>query len=505
MRSLDETPTDRGADPTFRLASPGYRRAVTRTLADRYVLGDPIARGGTARVHEAIDTRLGRRVAVKLLDLDLAETADPAGRARFLQECRTSAGFTHPRAVTVFDAGEDGDDLFLVMELVEGPSLARHLADRGPLPLADVVRIATQLADALGAAHEAGLVHRDVKPANVLLDPSGDVKLADFGIARRFDDLETAVTTTGLVVGTPRYLAPEQAAGGRVGPPADVHALGLVILELLTGRPTVAADIGQVRHGRPELPDHLADLIESMLATDPADRPTDATVVARALRRPSDVRTDGGRSAPESSPQAIVEDIRGSDTAAIATTVLPSQHTAVMPAKPTTGRSSRRRGTALVAPLIAVAGLAAILIVGIALGDDAPPIDPADAATVVDTDGDEDALDAEPERDADPAEADTVAEPDEATLAEFATVWNLHEFTLELERDASPAGPAGAELAQRLREVIETSPRPRQAVAAAELRDRIESWTEVGDLHGGFGVIALDLLEPVADHPAARR
>ena len=209
---------------------------MSRRLADRYVLGDEIGVGGMARVHVALDERLGRRVAVKLQDARLVATADPAGRERFLREGRTTAGFSHRHAVMVFDAGEDLGDLYIVMEFVDGPSLAQHLARNGPLPIDEAVRISRQVLSALAAAHEAGMVHRDVKPANILIGADGDAKLADFGIAKRFDDLGASVTSTGTMIGTPRYMAPEQALGHAATPASDVYSMGVVMFEMLTGR-----------------------------------------------------------------------------------------------------------------------------------------------------------------------------------------------------------------------------------------------------------------------------
>ncbi len=144
--------------------------------------------------------------------------------------------------MTVFDAGEDDGDLFIVMELVDGPSLAHHLARTGPPPIDETVRLAVQVLSVLAAAHAAGIVHRDVKPANILIAADGETKLADFGIAKRFDDLDASVTSVGTVIGTPRYLAPEQALGLPVTPATDVYAMGIVLFEMLTGRLPFEAD-----------------------------------------------------------------------------------------------------------------------------------------------------------------------------------------------------------------------------------------------------------------------
>ena len=204
-----------------------------------------------------------------MLDRAVAESADPAGHARFLREGRSAARFAHPNAVATFDAGEDGDTLFIVMEQVEGTSLAHVIADEAPMADGRVVDIGTQLLSALGAAHEAGIIHRDVKPANILIDRAGGVKLADFGIARRFDEITSSLTVEGMVVGTRGYLAPEQARGSETGPAVDLYAVGAVLFEMATGarvpdgsgsesgfdprtiRPDVSADLAPRSSPRP--------------------------------------------------------------------------------------------------------------------------------------------------------------------------------------------------------------------------------------------------------------
>ncbi len=227
-----------------------------------------------AVVFAAFDTRLARTVAVKVLHLD-----DPSARSRFDHEVRLLASLDHPGLVRVYDAGEDGDDAFYVMELVDGPSLADQLA-HGALPEGDTVVIGRQVADALAFIHERGIVHRDVKPSNILLAPDGPARLADFGIARLLDS--TRMTSSGLVVGTAAYLAPEQITGGAVGPAADIYALAIVLNECVTGRPEFAGTPAEVAaqrlSGRTPVPaavdPRLGTLLVAMLATDPNDRPT---------------------------------------------------------------------------------------------------------------------------------------------------------------------------------------------------------------------------------------
>ena len=207
---------------------------MEQVLAGRYVLGDELGAGGMARVVRARDIVLDRWVAVKLLP---AGVLDPTARERFRREARSSASFNHPNAVAVFDAGEDSGQLFLVMELVDGPSLASVLHERGRLRLDDAMHIADGVLAALAAAHAAGLVHRDVKPGNVLLGSNRQVKLADFGIARRLDDLAHDLTAAHTVLGTPRYTSPEQLAGQPATPASDLYAVGVVLFEMLTGAP----------------------------------------------------------------------------------------------------------------------------------------------------------------------------------------------------------------------------------------------------------------------------
>src|SRR4051812_4718484 len=199
----------------------------------RYRIERTLGRGGMATVYLARDRELDRRVAVKVLAGNLAD--DESYRARFLREARLAARLAHPNVVRVFDAGADGQGgLQIVREYVDGATLAGELRRRGPLPPAEVAELGVQLCGALEAAHEAGLVHRDVKPQNILVARDGTAKLSDFGIARSHDS--TILTEHGSVLGTAAYLAPEQARGEPVGAPADLYSLGVVLYEALTGR-----------------------------------------------------------------------------------------------------------------------------------------------------------------------------------------------------------------------------------------------------------------------------
>jgi len=193
-------------------------------LAGRYQVGELLGRGGMAEVRAAHDERLDREVAVKILRPELA--ADEAVHQRFEAEARTAARLSHPNVVNVFDAGTDGDRVYMVMERLPGTTLENEMK-AGPMAVARVVDIGRQVASGLAAAHLAGIVHRDIKPGNVLTVPDGTVKVADFGIATVMGS--ASVTATGLVVGTPAYLAPERATGASATVRSDVYSVGAVL------------------------------------------------------------------------------------------------------------------------------------------------------------------------------------------------------------------------------------------------------------------------------------
>lgn len=256
--------------------------SASRRVSDRYELGPVLGRGGMADVVRAHDTVLHRDVAVKLLrggsDLD---------RERFASEARLLAMLNHPNVVTVLDTGIDNDCAWLVLELLEGTPLDEVLLDRGPVDATRVAAIGAQVASALAHAHAHDIVHRDVKPSNVLIDADGHAKLTDFGIARR--TVAASPTLSGQTIGTAAYLAPEQVAGEPVSTAADVYALGLVLLEAMTGRreydgPAVEAAMARLQRSPvvpASLPTGWPGLISKMTARLPAERPTALDVAAR--------------------------------------------------------------------------------------------------------------------------------------------------------------------------------------------------------------------------------
>jgi eukaryotic-like serine/threonine-protein kinase len=261
----------------------------------RYTVERLLGRGGMASVYLAWDEKDGRRVALKAPADALVD--DQVFRARFLRESRLAAKLVHPNVVRVYGASEDDRGLFIVMEYVEGETLADELARRGRLPADEVVQLGIDVSAALEAAHSAGLVHRDVKPHNIMRAEDGRTMLGDFGVARSHDS--TVVTEHGTVLGTAAYLAPEQARGEQVTAAADLYSLGVVLYEALTGRlPHEGESVPElllrrerdaptpVRAFAPEVPRELEDGITQCLARRPDDRPASAAALGSLLAGP---------------------------------------------------------------------------------------------------------------------------------------------------------------------------------------------------------------------------
>ncbi len=255
---------------------------VGELIAERYELEELVGTGGMSSVYRARDNLLERDVALKVLHEQF--TADGDYVERFRREARSVAQLSHPNIVTVIDRGEQGDRQFIVFEYIEGENLKALVQRKGPLPEQQAVELTLQIAKALGFAHDHGLVHRDVKPQNVLLNGDGRAKVTDFGIARSLD-VKGGLTQTGTVMGTSDYIAPEQARGQRVDAQSDIYSLGAVLYELLTGQVPFPGDnfvavalrhinepVPSIREQRPELSPHLDAIVRRAMAKDPGER-----------------------------------------------------------------------------------------------------------------------------------------------------------------------------------------------------------------------------------------
>jgi serine/threonine-protein kinase len=350
-------------------------------LADRYQLDELLGRGSMGEVWRATDQLLGRRVAVKLL-----RTGEATDTERFRLEALTAARLNHPHVVSVYDFGSDRDQLYLVMECIDGWSLALERSLRGVLPPPEAAALAAQVAAGLSAAHRHGVIHRDIKPANIMLTTDRTAKITDFGIARFADEADRTLTATGKIVGTADYLAPERALGRSAHPAADIYSLGCVLYQLLTGRAPFqgATSLAVVQQHvdavpvpparlRPDIPQPLSDYVLRLLAKDPAQRPTaDETADWLNARRwaASPVEPAGAGAAPPA-----------------ATASLP-----LRPASAPPGHSrSRPRSRGVLASKAVLGGAAVVLFAGAAAvgaslnsGDDSPvpPASPSPTTTV---------------------------------------------------------------------------------------------------------------------------
>jgi eukaryotic-like serine/threonine-protein kinase len=292
--------------------------SVETLAAGRYRVESTLGQGGMAAVYLAHDSELDRAVAVKVLAEHLAD--DDAFRQRFLREARMAAKLSHPNIVHVYDQGEENGQPFIVMEYVDGPTLSEELKRTGPLPPARVVDLALQICGGLEHAHASGLVHRDIKPGNLLLREDGTVKIADFGIARAAQ--ATKLTQIGSVLGTAAYLSPEQAAGEPVTAAADIYSLGCVLFELLTGRTPYVFEslpelvvkqrdepITPIRELRPDVPPELEAAVMHCLARGPEHRPASAAELAQELA--------AGSPEPPTEPLPDPSGVRATDVATV--------------------------------------------------------------------------------------------------------------------------------------------------------------------------------------------
>lgn len=283
---------------------------IGRVLEGRYRLLSRVARGGMATVYEAVDLRLDRTVAVKVMHPGLGDDEEFA--ARFVREARAAARLSHPHVVAVHDQGDDDGTVFLVMELVQGHTLHEVIAKEAPMAPARALELLEPVLSALASAHRAGLVHRDVKPANVLIADDGRVKVADFGLAKAVSADTQHTATQGVLIGTVSYLAPELVVEGRADTRADVYAVGVLLYELLTGvKPHEGETVIQVAYKHvhqdvpppsqrvPGLPPYVDALVARATARDRTLRPADAAVMLHQVHRVGSALADGVADDPE--------------------------------------------------------------------------------------------------------------------------------------------------------------------------------------------------------------
>nr|WP_249423735.1 Stk1 family PASTA domain-containing Ser/Thr kinase [Nocardioides coralli] len=368
-----------------------------RLLDGRYRIGPRIARGGMASVYEATDLRLDRTVAVKVMHPGLGDDEEFA--SRFVREARAAARLSHPHVVSVFDQGNDGGTVFLVMELVAGHTLRDLVRKEAPMPPARALALIEPVLSALAHAHRAGLIHRDIKPENVLIADDGRVKVADFGLAKAVSADTQHTATGGVLIGTVSYLAPELVVDGRADARADVYAAGVVLYELLTGAKPhegespihvayqhVHADVPAPSQRVGELPAYVDALVARATARDRGQRPADAGVLLHHVHRVAQAVATGVTDDPELAADLrpappMVEDTEPDpfDTGELATLLAPADAPAVVgnhttdlqpvpprppvPATPPTGRRPRRSRKG---PLLLL--LALLLAVGVGVG-----------------------------------------------------------------------------------------------------------------------------------------
>jgi serine/threonine-protein kinase len=328
-------------------------------LAGRYRLDRAIGIGGMGQVWAAHDTRLRRDVAIKVQQFDPA--GDRVAFERFQREAQSAAGLQHPNTVTIFDSGTNGNMAFLVMELLPGPTLEAYVAERGPLPEQEAIALASAVTSGLVAAHGAGVVHRDIKPTNLMFDARGSLKILDFGIARLAQTAAARLTATKTVIGSAPYLSPEQLTGHQADERSDMYALGCVMTTMLTGWPPfegehplalmhqhVNAAPPQLSERRAGINPTLESLVAQLLSKSPQDRPQSALLVLDRLRA-----VERGLSAEGTGVSLTTT------TGAQATRPLPTPTTVTAPALPDRPRSDRS--------LWIAGGAAALVLVAVVL------------------------------------------------------------------------------------------------------------------------------------------
>jgi serine/threonine-protein kinase len=368
------------------MTSPGS----STTVAGRYVTGELLGTGGMGEVYDAVDTRLDRPVALKRLRADLAD--DEAMRRRVETEARLAARLTHPNVVTVFDSGLEGGHPFIVMERLDGRTLRDELAE-GPMKPETARSMALQVLEALAAAHGIGLIHRDVKPGNILVAGDGTWKVADFGIATSIEDDHT-LTKTGELLGSASYLAPERLEGHAATTRSDVYSLGVVLYEALSGRRPFGdgqpmALAMRIRDGRYEplrqivrrLDPAFARTVARAMSKDPMARYATAEEMAAALTGQPAAVASGETTAIVERPSestAILEPVPVAvDPEPVATEAVASEPAVAA------NRPARRRTTGLVAGAVALAVIAVAVVLALTVGGGTPEAPSSPVPTTV--------------------------------------------------------------------------------------------------------------------------
>jgi serine/threonine-protein kinase len=323
--------------------------SVPEVLADRYEIDSVLGEGGMARVFRGTDNVLGRTVAVKVLAHQFAR--DETSVARFRREAQSAASLNHPNVVSVYDTGSDDGVHWIVMEYLEGRTLKEAIEEEGPLAPDRTAEIARHVSLALATAHEKGLVHRDVKPANIMLTPSGETKVMDFGIARAVTSTgDPTLTRTGFVMGTAAYLSPEQAEGKPVDARSDIYSLGCVVYEMLTGKPPFDGNSPVAVATK-----HLSEEPEPISRVNPRVPHEVEAVVARAMRKDPEERYQDAREMADDLGRAVTGELPLGTASGAATEPVerPGGDTRVLPtAVPEPLRESFRRTPWLPAALI---------------------------------------------------------------------------------------------------------------------------------------------------------
>lgn len=437
-----------------------------RLVAGRYEVGALLGSGGSSRVYWARDRRLDRDVAAKIFHLGHGEAR---ARERFVREALLGGRISHPNAVQVFDAGEDDEDLYIIMELVRGEDLASRLARAGPLGEHDAVAVAVKVLEVLDAAHQVDVVHRDVKPSNILLGDDGRARLVDFGIAKPLQDLTAGLTRTGEILGTAKYLSSEQARGDPPGPATDLYAVGAVLFEAISGRPPFRADsaLGMVLAHRDQPPPPLASVtddvhpgvaavVDQALAKDPSQRPASAAAMANALR-------DGLDGPAELATAVLTAPVRASGISA--------------------SRSASARTLLVAGAVGALAVFAAIALARVGDGNGEPAGVRSDLSQ-----------ETTPTVTTAPT-VTTVATT--ATTAPTTTALSIGSLTDLLFANPDGYGDKGRDLLDKLQKLQRERGRD-QAEEAADLLDDIGDWVADGELDAAIGAHARQLLEPIA-------